>query len=77
MKRTVQSHLRRLDEALLLLCDERLRLLQEIPPAERPGASAEHLLRHHRGPLDAQSVRELFRWLDRTCGVLPRREDAP
>lgn len=68
MKPAARNQLRNLDRALLALCDERARLLSEVPAAD-PGraAAVEDMLRRHDGPTPPEAVREIFAAVDRHC----------
>lgn len=68
MKPAARNQLRDLDRALLALCDERARLLSEVPQDD-PGraAAVEDMLRRHDGPTSAEAVREIFAAVDRHC----------
>jgi len=57
---------RTLDRALLALIEERVRLSQQQALS---ATTVEDLLRRAAHTLDADALRELFRALDRLCGV--------
>jgi len=79
MNTTTAYQLRRLDQALLSLLDERRRLTDEIDDEtrdemgnetgnERPYAVAiDDLLRRHDGPFPAEDVRAVFRAVEAGC----------
>jgi chorismate mutase len=68
VKPAARNQLRNLDRALLALCDERARLLGEVPAGD-PGraAAVEDMLRRHEGPTSPEAVREIFAAVDRHC----------
>lgn len=70
MTSPIPHQLRRLDEALLALLDERRRMLDELAPEARSGserASIDDLLRRHDGPFAADDVRAVFHAVEAGC----------
>jgi chorismate mutase len=65
---SLRHQLRRLDQVLLSLLDERARLVADVAAGD-PGrkASVDDLLARHAGPFPAEGVTEVFRAIDRHC----------
>jgi tryptophan synthase alpha chain len=71
-----EKQLRELDRALIALCDERARLLAQVPARDAGrAASIEDHLRRHDGPFPPQGVRELLELVDRHCADFVAREE--
>jgi hypothetical protein len=66
MNTTTAYQLRRLDQALLSLLDERRRLVEESGAATNEVA-IDDLLRRHDGPFPAASARDVFRAVETGC----------
>lgn len=74
MNDPIPHQLRRLDEALLALLDERRRMLDELErphdaPADARAAAVaiDDLLRRHDGPFPAADARAVFRAVEAGC----------
>lgn len=66
MHPSLRHQLRRLDQVLLSLLDERARLLDGVAasdPGRKP--AVDDLLARHDGPFPAEGVAEVFRAIDR------------
>jgi hypothetical protein len=69
---SLRHQLRRLDQVLLSLLDERARLLRGVSaldPGRKP--AVDDLLARHAGPFPAEGVAEVFRAIERHCADLP------
>jgi chorismate mutase len=67
----LRHQLRRLDQVLLSLLDERARLLQGVPardPGRKP--AVDDLLARHAGPFPAEGVAEVFGTIERHCAEI-------